>query len=238
MKILENTQDCLKILEMFGFSFTSNKHLLSYNLLKRNRVTSDEIVPMFAANNFSDKLFDIACRKLFLNKCSMKARIFPKVNKYFSVDSLIKHNSNNKNGTNTKRGVYCFGDVDDDCNPTSSYTLSNGLCIDNYWNTNGWISLINELLLLPNHHHCFCLRMRWKKHNFQLYILNNNGTYYKNIDWNRITIDQLQDNLTPADISIASYYIEYCKSNNLNLYLKKILYFMAKFEIKTVIPCL
>ena len=96
----------------------------------------------------------------------------------------------------------------------------------------GTLQLVWELLLLPNNKHCYGAKISGP--NDIIYILNNNGTQFlkTNIDWNKLTIDDLCTNIAIVNgdetrIS-TNLLIEYCCKYNQIDYLQKVFYFLNK----------
>ena len=70
--------------------------------------------------------------------------------------------------------------------------------------------LTHELLKLPNQYHCFWTAIG----NKTIWILNNNGKEYKNIDWKNMDLYTLINDLSQHDAKGLSSFIEYCINNN------------------------
>ena len=93
-----------------------------------------------------------------------------------------------------------------------------------------YVQLIGELLTLPNQYHCYSGLLADK----MIWILNNNGTKYNSIDWDKIDIDTLKSDLNrPQFIQAISLFSQYWNSNvnDKTQFLKKVLYFLGRVEM-------
>ena len=211
---MDNPSASLDILTKLGFCARhDNNNILIYKQPKG--VSINIFLKIYCMTHISPKLFDLACNQLYLKMLK------PNPAKIYSLDNGISKcissiNDTNIDGINTNNvnkkdvsGVFIV-------NPDSSNLQ---------FNINK--QLINQLLQLPNQHHCYS--GTFDATNVKIWILNNNGKEYQNIDWNKMDLYQLINNLTSDFVNSISHCIQFCIDNDQIIFLKKVIYFLTKY---------
>ena len=92
-------------------------------------------------------------------------------------------------------------------------------------------SLMDELLRLPNQHHCCLAQIRLGTKTVSICILNNNGKKYQNIDWQNMDLNKLISDITPYASILQGRTvvncIEYCVNTDQLIFLKKLIYVLT-----------
>lgn len=240
-KILNNPEQSLNILKLFGFvSITkknSTQRYLKYQPSEALHTTT--ILQVYALDNISCKLFHLAWNLLL---CSPTRRYIFEDQIKAHLKQLRSNNYNNISIDCKPVGVYC---ISFDVTKPSQHMAA--LC-----------SLTLELLNLPNQHYCKCLTIKQLKIDADedecirdecndkctlIYILDNNGSEYKSIDWNKMDFESLISDMPDV---VRQSYVE-CKRTLITKpqnkydnrdearkeqFIKKVAYFGNKFSSK------
>ena len=204
-RILDNPAPALRILECFGFVPSVKNRRMVYQPLQAKYLQPKTILNIYGSNftqNISSKLFDLAWNQLLSKKIPSKG----------FRHNLDSFHYDNYNG-NRKVGVFIY-------QPLKMTNMTLGKTI---------VPLLNELLQLPNHQHCY----RYRNGGKVIWILNNNGTSYENIDWKNMDWTELIDNLNSHTFCVILDCIECCIANNQLTFLKKVIYFINKMDIES-----
>ena len=185
----------------FGFVATSDDCRLIYQQLPLIHLVQNKTLIMYGSTqNLSEKLFHLIWDQLLIKRTNLRAIRF----------RTMAINSNHCNENNRNNGVYIY--------KMSNLTKQTAEQIS--------IPLINKLLQLPNQFHC-CFSSIGDKH---IWILNNNGRAYDNINWQDMDWKILVSKLNHHTCHGISNCIEYCIKNNQFIFLKKVLHFLTKFH--------
>ena len=166
-----------------------------------------EFSNMYVMNNISGKLFDLACNQLCFKEIRSESTLDQYGNVYF-----------NNRYSHSQQGVFVY------------YPPNNELDLGDDELANVSVKLIKELVQLPNQYHFFGGRNKWQC----IWILNNNGSMYRNINWENMDLNQLINNLSPQLFECIKAVIEYCIKNDQFTFLKKVIYFMQKAEHENI----
>ena len=153
--------------------------------------------------NISSKFFDLAWNQLLSKKAQLNTLIIKRKN---SNSYNYSYNYN----CNIKIGVFMY--------KTSKFTH---MIVEKTI-----LPLANELLQLPNHQYCY----RYSNNSKEIWILNNDGKAYENIDWNNMDWTTLINNLNCHVFYSIIDCIECCIKNNQLMFLKKVIYFTTKMD--------
>ena len=206
---MDNPEASLNILTTFGFCTSRyNSNLLIYKQPKH--IPSNVLFRIYCMTHISPKLFNLACNQLYFKVLK------PITVKIASVDNGILNPGSSINDTNSTRahnnrytaGVFLLDQHSSDIQLDTTKQL------------------INQLLQLPSQHHCY----RGFINKTDIWILNNNGKEYENIDWKKMDLYKLINNL-PSDFHKSiSNCIQFCVDNNQITFLKKVFYFLTKYH--------
>ena len=206
--ILENRQESLMILRNFGFVLSPENDQLVFCHKDGSpwSFNMKRILHFYSSSYISAKLFDLACNQLIL--------------KYPQCLSQLQHDQNMQNIVDYNQstsGVYVLTHEQDSSRITPE---------------NDFLSLTQQLLLLPNQYYCCMVNIFSSNCNVHksIWILNNNGKEYQNIDWDNMNLNDLIMQLPPGmthDDHLINY-IENWLNNNEFVFLKKVLYFVKQ----------
>ena len=216
---MEDPSTAFMILQKLGFELNNNCRRLIYKRSRRTNATLTstllEIKSLYTMYNISPRLFDLACNQLMLKTIAINCKS--------NIDSAkisIGQYQHTKQRTK-QRAIF-----------------THSLSIASNPNTNSakkhFESLINALLQLPNQYHvCYFSSSTF---NLGIYILNNSGEEYEDIDWVNMDFNDLMNDKNIRPIIIQTlwnltnpYVIKHCLKNGEYIFVKKIIYFAKKF---------
>ena len=201
--ILHDPRTSFSVLKKLAFENDCNNQTLMLYKKRMARASRLTVYETYRIKNISDKLFDLACNQLCFKKIRSESILDQHGNVYFN--NLYSHQ---------QQGVFVYY-------PSSINNKVDELDIL-------LVKLMKELLQLPNQHHFLFCQNKYQ----YIWILNNNGSKYSNIDWENMDLNQLINNLPPELIKrmYIENCIEYCIKNNQFTFLKKVLYFAQKMH--------
>ena len=223
-KIFENPDAALNILTEFGFVATRNNRQLVYQPLPVLLHVPTMILTIYSSpltHNLSEKLFEAIWNQVFNAK---DEHIAHSLQIYFPFQSIAasecddSHDSINTSNSMRSNYSHCV----------ASKNKYNGVYVCDVPSTMSTkLLLMNELFELPNQYHCFS----WQFGEKVIWILNNDGKAYENIDWTNMDWKIMIDKLSYKIFCAISKCIEYCLKHNQLIFLKKILYFLTDLEL-------
>ena len=206
--ILHNPQVALAVLQALGFFPSSNNRRLVYNkyyIKLLGFVKTPLLIKVYCLTNISATLFNLAVTQLMVKIVG----VFDHYNFNFNDSCQCDHD-----GSHSRDGVFMY----DETNHVTE--------------TKNMRPLISELLQLPNQYHCFRGQFCFGQKMIAIWILNNNGHKYDNIDWQNMDLNKLISNFMVMDPSVMKQQIiincvSYCLKRNELTFLKKIFYFLT-----------